>query len=667
MRIRTLPSPSTLLALAAFAVLGFFSSASPGLYDAGGIVAAAAQLAGSHPPGQPLHAIAAHAAVLIPLGPIPFRVALFSAATEALAAWFVGRLAFELTLERDEPESAPRAELAALAATSAALLSPPLLRQATRPEVYGLAAALAFASMLELMRWWRRSDRSALTRGALLGGLAAAVHPPHALAAVLTGAALLPSAVRARAVGARSIALAALAFVMGFMPYVLLPLRHDAGVLQWGDAGDWPSFVRYATGAAYHGNLGVDETTSAPALVGGVLAYALPIVALPLLAALIGALAARRARVRRGLVLPVLAVMVAMLVPGMLQPLDPRIPDHLAYLAPFVAITVAAGAAAVARSPLDARTRGAALLALAISPHTLLEAGDAVDVDSPVLETLAFSLIDAPPPRALALVTSDLATMSWRSARATEGARPDVGVLPTGTIGEAWQWRPLATHPCFETQPGERSIRAALTLARGCAPVVSEKRDPALQAVALRGLYLAEQASVGLPFVERVDAALGNELAVSPPGASDELASQARNQLLNRADRLAEIGRTDEALRLLGAVLHFLPDPLRAPLARAHGTRPLRAAIAWARDPDALFDASREDAVRMGAELLFRVGRPEHAEALLLDQLERGEPRALVQIARHARAAGDAPTEARALHVLRSIAPDLADEAVSPL
>ncbi|MCA9529422.1 MAG: DUF2723 domain-containing protein, partial [Myxococcales bacterium] len=62
------------------------------LYDAGELTAAAFELGGSHPPGQPLHALVAHVLGLLPLGPYVFRVALLSVAGETLAAALTGRL-----------------------------------------------------------------------------------------------------------------------------------------------------------------------------------------------------------------------------------------------------------------------------------------------------------------------------------------------------------------------------------------------------------------------------------------------------------------------------------------------------------------------------------------------------------------------------------------------
>ncbi|UJR80531.1 protein O-mannosyl-transferase family [Sandaracinus amylolyticus] len=651
--------PSTLVALAGLVVLVLCTGASPGLYDAGGIVAGATALAATHPPGQPLHAIVAHAATYLPFGPLTFRIALASAITEVLAAWFVGRIAFAIA--HDSPDDEPRAELAATVATCAALLAPPLLRQATRAEVYGLAAALSLASIHALVRWWKH-DPHALSRAALFAGLAAAVHPPHAFAAVLTGAALLPAMLRARRVRPRAIAHAALAFVLGATPYVLLPLRDAAGAPQWGDASTWSDFVRYATGAAYHRNLGAGSIGTAE-LALGVLAYVATILGPALLLLAIGLVVTRRAQGPTRA--PLLVALVLTLVPGLLQPLDARIPDHLAYLAPFTGLALALTAAALASAPLPRTARAGALAVVALSPTTILDAPASACIDAPILETLAFELTDAPPPRALALVQSDLATMSWRAARATELARPDVAVLPLGTIHEPWQWRPLATHPCFTTPPVAHDLPTSLARGRGCTTVLSEKRDPALRAIALLGSYLSEDAPISRPFTERLDAALARELAISPPGLHDELAAQARNQLLNRAQRLVESGRSDAGLHLAGATLPFVAASLRAPLERAQGTRPLRPPVPVAIDPDALFDASREDAIRVAAELLFRTGDPVAAEALLLDQLDRGDPRALLQIGHHAAAAGDRATAQRALDTFLATAPALAPEASS--
>ena len=61
----------------------------PGIFDAGELTAAAIELGGSHPPGQPLHALLAHSFTWLPFGTLAFRIALFSAVTEALDAFEV--------------------------------------------------------------------------------------------------------------------------------------------------------------------------------------------------------------------------------------------------------------------------------------------------------------------------------------------------------------------------------------------------------------------------------------------------------------------------------------------------------------------------------------------------------------------------------------------------
>src|SRR5581483_8395631 len=61
------------------------------------LITAAATLGVAHPPGYPLFTMLGHLFSLVPLGPIPFRVNLFSVVCDALTVGIVYLTAFRLT------------------------------------------------------------------------------------------------------------------------------------------------------------------------------------------------------------------------------------------------------------------------------------------------------------------------------------------------------------------------------------------------------------------------------------------------------------------------------------------------------------------------------------------------------------------------------------------
>ena len=348
---------ATPLVLAAAALCMPFSvAAGPHLYDAGELVTAAWSLGGSHPPGQPLHALLAHFAALLPLGPIPARIALFSTACAIAAAWLAARFARELALDLGAPRA--DAELGAAAGALSVLIAEPVLRQALRVEVYALAIALTLGAALALLQWARAADVRALWRAAFLAGLAAAVHPPHALAIALAAAgfAACQRALLTRK-PVRVIAGSVVFGLLGTCAYGYLPARAAAGASMWGDATNLHGLWSYVSAKAYAQNVLPAANRSLLGVVfdhfafvlqqGGVAAWsgafaAIALVAQPASRVLLGAATASA-----------LALLAACIMP-----LELRNPDNVAYIAPCSTLAFATAGAA---TPCCARaSRGSA-------------------------------------------------------------------------------------------------------------------------------------------------------------------------------------------------------------------------------------------------------------------------------------------------------------------
>jgi len=115
-------------------------------------------------------------------------------------------------------------------------------------EVYSLSMALSVAVLnltFDLRENW--SDK----RGwllALLGGAAVAHHRLLALLLILAGLYLLPSALRSRSFP-RWLIIAGLGFMLGFLPYLDIPLRIGLGsTWNYDQANTWPGFWRIFRG-----------------------------------------------------------------------------------------------------------------------------------------------------------------------------------------------------------------------------------------------------------------------------------------------------------------------------------------------------------------------------------------------------------------------------------
>lgn len=651
------------------------------LFDTGELVAAAWLLEGSHAPGQPLHALAGHLAALVPVGPIAWRITAVSAAAAVAAAWLAGRLAGVL-LEQLTDHRGLWIRATPDAVALGTLLALPVLRQATRPEVYAPALALTAGAFLLSWRWAARGDgsRAGLRQAALLAGLTTALHPPHALAifavALVTALVLRAEVFRQP----RAVAWAAAFGVLGLVVHAYLPVRGMAGASMWGDPTTLSGFMDYVSGRAYQANLAGDAT-SVGGILGGVLPYlavSAGWVAVAGLALLVG-LQVRLPGHRRWAIAAALAPLVA--VGGaLLQPLEVRNPDNVAYLGPALVWLMAAGGVGIAALAVSSRwgrvAAVAALLVLAFHPGSLHAAPAVLRADSPALQTWGALLTHTPPPRALVVVETDAAATTWWAARATEGARPDVALLATGLATSSWHWRTLAPHPAFDGRPvrgpgadARRAyVRGAVLHARRAVSVTSEPRAPVEGRGRVVGPYLIAAPAdaptarhADRPMASRLAPHLDRQAARGPEGDHAAAGNVLRAYQLERVRRLLARGAFEDAFAQLARALPHLPPEGRA---RVRATRgPLvRRPPPVVRDPDA-FMQTPGDVTREAATLLWATGDAEGALLLLELGARRGDARALLQLAWLHADAGRADLAREAVQQFVRDAPHLAAEA----
>ncbi|RLB48682.1 MAG: hypothetical protein DRJ42_22635, partial [Deltaproteobacteria bacterium] len=573
--------------LVAIAILAFFSVSGPHAFDTGELVAAAFMLGGSHPPGQPLHAIIGFAATLIPLGPAAFRVSLVSisgaVAAAALAGSFARRIAERLS---DSPLPPSISTALPFAAGFAVLIAPPVLRQANRPEVYTLALSLFGVACLSLFDWAssERGKSGSLLAAAFAGGLAASLHPPHGLAAIGVGAAFAVTARRDLFRRPRVLASAAGACLSGLSVLVYLPIRAAAGAPMWGNPTSLAGFFDYVTGAAYQHNLGTGAGTFGDQLmeVARYLPYAAG--AVPFFGLYALARFSRGAVVgQRRIVAALLGAAVLAVTGAMVTPIDPVIPDMVAYAGPAVFLVITVGAAGVALLP---RPRWAlvGLVGIATSLFALEAAPEAVRADAPVLDALGQSLTSAPPPRSLVIVTDDFTASTWTMERAVAGARPDVALFVSGLASSSWHWRTLASHAAFDGTPAsgpgrdpwQRFTRGAMQLAAPMVPIVIETDEWSGGQGMLAGPYLVGDGRLRRAVLtgstsERLAEHIARLAAEGPAGDEGVVHAIYRTYEVRRARRLALRRETGAASLALSRAL-IDPSPVElAALVAAHG------------------------------------------------------------------------------------------------
>lgn len=181
------------------------------LGDSPELTGAAVTLGVPHPPGYPLWTILAHLFTLLPVGPLPFRVSLFSVASSLVCLGIVYATAHRLT----------RSSWASAAAAVVLGLSPAYWAWSLVPEVFALNNALAAAMLYLLLRWHAESRPWQLVGAALTGGLGVANQQTIALVGI---AVLGLMAWHGRRLSLGLLTNAATAFGLGLLPYIYLPL-----------------------------------------------------------------------------------------------------------------------------------------------------------------------------------------------------------------------------------------------------------------------------------------------------------------------------------------------------------------------------------------------------------------------------------------------------------
>lgn len=394
--------------------------------DSPELVAGATELGVVHPPGHPLYAVLARAfELLVPFGPLPFRLSVLSALFGGLSSALLFRLARRLLTGASLGRRG--LDLVALAGALALGLAPSLWLQGQRAEVYTLNLFLVLLGLDLALR----DDARCTWLAGLVVGLGLAHH--HYLVALSLPALAVPILARGRPAAWLGGALAALA---GLLAYSYLPLRGRLPlVVNWARPGDLAAVLDTVAARVFQASVGQQAGSSEAIDVPANLARLTDLLAHDVtwpglaLAALGLVVAWRRSR-RLGASLALL-VATAWLAKGVME-VDPLNPDDHGYLLPGLA-----GLLLAATLGLDRLTRALGARARLAAPIALAGLAGLTVVRAPDLDLAAFDAPDRVYEALVEGVPPGGAWFTWyfplhflaEEKLVAEGARPDLAVL----------------------------------------------------------------------------------------------------------------------------------------------------------------------------------------------------------------------------------------------
>ncbi|MEY4515471.1 MAG: hypothetical protein RLZZ450_7593, partial [Pseudomonadota bacterium] len=531
---------AALAALVPLVVYALTAGAHSYWLDSAEFTAAAIKLDIPHPPGHPLFGLWSKPFTLLPIGPLPYRVAIAEAVAAALA---LGSVHTAVTRTLDKLGCAPHVprSLLALAATWTLAGAYGFWFQAIRAEVYALEAMLVCASLERLTALdldAPRPDPRPLYQACLALGLGLANH--HFIAVLGLPALAYALVVLLRAHGPRVFGGGLTSGLLGLACYVYLPLR--AASLPPMDLGHPVSlrdFVWVVSAQVYARNIG----TQALQPLGERFADLLVILienftpfALPL--ALLGAYALVRTRATWPLAYVwIITVSISLCGRAFLNPVRAN-PDVLGYMMPGFAALLVLAAAGVA-APFVASTESAARVVFAALATLLAALGLGQFVHGSEQSSLRhFHASDdfddtrrrALPTRALVVLTTPDVTFRHWEGEAVEALRADVTMLPLPFLGYGGSNQVLLRrHPELTSLVDQYMARGQLSYA-------------ALRALAVTRPVLVElDAAAALPLFPFVvpDGLLYRVL--SAPPSADEVTSAAHRRERTQAALLARV------------------------------------------------------------------------------------------------------------------------------
>ena len=413
------------------------SLAAPGLtwLDGGELALAAGSMGVAHPPGEPAYLVLAKLASLVPIGDLPFRLTVFSAATVAmsvgLVAWITSRMIVTL-LGLANAECRVASHLGGGVAALAFLLAPGVQLQAVRPELYGLTILLLLLAVAALHIGGRRG----LALAVLPLCVAGAVH--HAmLVAAIPGLGMLALGRGKGSLKAGGLA-TALLLVPGLLQFAWLPLRSFTDpALDFGTPRDLERILWSVSAAGYARSFQPDGLLVLENLVahGSIFVRDLgwPVLGLTCVGGGLAFLRARR--VLGGCLLIVGVGLLPTVLQGLFREDNPDARGYLLAVYATLCVGAGVGAALVATRLRAAAPRLRRVIVPAFAAVLLVPAASGALVstshtDRFLPSRLGAMALDAAQPGALVLLAGDSWSFPALYTRYWEGRRPDLEVRP---------------------------------------------------------------------------------------------------------------------------------------------------------------------------------------------------------------------------------------------
>jgi hypothetical protein len=529
--------------------------AAPGLtwLDGGELALAAGTMGVAHPPGEPAYLVLAKLAALVPIGDLPFRLTLLSAVTVAAAAAVLAALVADAAGRMTRIPGA-QVPLPGLVAGLAFGLTPAVILQGVRPELYGLAILLGVLSVRALQHGGRVGVALAVIPLAVAG----AVH--HAmLVAAIPGLVLLASG-RGRRSFVTGLGFAALFLLPALGLFGWLPLRSMAEpALDFGSPRSWERIVHHVTAAGYARSFRIDGA--------GLLANSLAHLRLffgdlgpaAMLLAAFGALGVWQRGRTRDLAAAALLVGVGVL-PTVLQGLFREDnPDARGYLLGCYAVFAAGagfGTAMLidrvrARSSTLAPWLGVTLLAAAIVPGGLASMRLADHAGRSLPARLGAAVLDDAAPGSLVLLGGDSWAFPALYLRYWERRRVDVHLHPLHMLEPAVL--PTLAARGFPV-PAELTMQEVAWVA-GRGPL---KPEAVLQVLVARGVPIEVNEVWLPPALLRLRRPRGLLYALGPdakadPSAEDRLWTETAAAAMSERGFKADLGGQGVLSRRYGA------------------------------------------------------------------------------------------------------------------
>ncbi|MDB4988433.1 MAG: hypothetical protein JWN04_3611 [Myxococcaceae bacterium] len=509
--------------------------------DSPEFTAAAVGLDIPHPPGHPLFSLWSKPFTLLPLGPLPYRVAVGEAVAAALALGAV-QVAIARSLARSGLSHVTARSLLSLTATLTLAAAYGFWFQATRAEVYALEAMLVCCA-LERLTWLACSERvddpRPLYAACLALGFGLANHHLIAILALPALGYALVQLVRAR--GLAVLGMSLLAGSAGLFCYAYLPLRAATyPLMDLGHPVSWRDFSWVVSAQVYARHIGSEALQPLGERFADLVVILAENFTLPVLPlALLGSYALLRSRRTWPLAYVWLVTVLSSLCGrAWLNPVRGN-PDVLGYMMPGFAALLALAATGVATllAALPSTLVGRRILLCAVCLLTLLGPAQVLrEAERASLRSFhASDAVDdlrrrALPSRALVvLVTPDVVFRHWEG-EVTEQLRHDVTMLPLPFVGYGGLDGVLA-----QRQPELRPLLDAY-LARG------ELSDTLLRALAReRPVFVELDTSTALPLLPYLvpEGLLFRVLPERP--TTDVVVSAGQLRLRNQAELLLRL------------------------------------------------------------------------------------------------------------------------------